>query len=760
MLELLTLAPTAGLTAAALVGRFPRLLNRPRPETALNLALGFALLAALAALAALRLAPAAELSLSGAALARGAFRDTPSLALDLSGALASGAICLGALAAILAARLAGSPLSGQAGALLIAAASCAFVAASASPLGLVTAWLLLDAALFVGGALDRRGLLTAQAGLLLALAALAWLPLGTPGIQAQTLGDSPRLLLLLAASIRMGLFPFWWAIPRTPAGRAWTGACLRLGPTIAGAALAMRLVPAEAASSGSAALIASPALLAILGGALFCRTALHRSARLDWLITYQAGFVLFAPLLGGPDGMRIGLVALIDLALTAIAQYAGADRQGLAPARLGRLVAAASLANLPPSTGFLTRWLLFGALLAGGRNGLVLLLALAAIPVTLAFVVPALRKRPAAVEAGLPPGARGLAAILVLGAAVQGLLGLGLLLGTRFAALEAAWRAVWPMPQGAWIAGALLLPTAAAFAWQRLRRAAPAAPEPAWARALRLTELFDQGRGAAIHLGETAQWALGLVGERRTMAWTLLGALVTGAIFLGGSAWTTLVEQGQAPAPTGSPLAALVALGIAGAMLLVRLPLVNVLSLLAAYLFSAALLVLTPNGSAFPMAVVATIKAVAGGVVVAILAISAVQAPAGARAGASGRPRARLAPPPGWRADLGLPALALAIAVLVALGIPSRTLPEAWPPHFLHAVLILVIGGVLTVVFAGSALQLAAGLLLALCGLELAYARIDAGLLITGGLALFQLLLVTVISIYFDLPERAARGGA
>lgn len=759
MLELLTLAPTAGLAAAALIGRFPRLLTRPRPETALNLALGFALLAALAALAALRLAPATELSLSGAALARGAFRDTPSLALDLSGALASGAICLGALAAILAARLAGSPLTGQAGALLIAAASCAFVAASASPLGLVTAWLLLDAALFVGGALDRRGLLTAQAGLLLALAALAWLPLGTPLIQAQTLDESPRLLLLLAASIRMGLFPFWWAIPRTPAGRAWTGACLRLGPTIAGAALAMRLVPAEPASTGPVPLVAGPALLAILGGALFCRTAIHRSARLDWLTTYQAGFVLFAPVLGGTEGMRIGLIALIDLALTAIGQYAGADRPGLAAARLARLAAAASLANLPPATGFLTRWLLYGALVAGGRTGLVLLLSLAAIPVALAFVVPSLRERRPADETGRAPEARGLAAILVLGAALQGLLGLGLLLGARFGGPRAGWEAVWPMPQGAWIAGALLLPTAAALAWQRLRRTAPVAPEPAWARALRLTELFDQGRGAAIRLGETAQWALGLVGERRTMAWTLLGALVTGAIFLGGSAWTTISEPGQAPASAGGPLAALVAIGIAATMLLVRLPLVHVLSLLAAYLFSAALLVLTPNGSAFPMAVVATIKAVAGGVVVAILAISAVQAPAGG-VGVPDRRRARFAAPPGWRAELGLPALALAIAVLIALGIPSRTLPEAWPPQFLHAVLILVIGGVLTVVFAGGALQLAAGLLLALCGLELAYARIDAGLLITGGLALFQLLLVTVISIYFDLPQRAARGGA
>jgi hypothetical protein len=73
---------------------------------------------------------------------------------------------------------------------------------------------------------------------------------------------------------------------------------------------------------------------------------------------------------------------------------------------------------------------------------------------------------------------------------------------------------------------------------------------------------------------------------------------------------------------------------------------------------------------------------------------------------------------------------------------------------------MLCAGGVLTAVFAGSSLRLAIGVLAALAGFELIYARIDPGLLITGGLAVFQMTFALVASLFLGPapPESAPAG--
>jgi len=132
-----------------------------------------------------------------------------------------------------------------------------------------------------------------------------------------------------------------------------------------------------------------------------------------------------------------------------------------------------------------------------------------------------------------------------------------------------------------------------------------------------------------------------------------------------------------------------------------------------------------------------------------MLALSILQAPIDRRLVAAARRLGQVqAAPRRALSERLVPVLALAIVALVGLGMQPAVLAPYVGPGVLRVGVVLVAGGVVATVFAGSALKLAAGVLIALIGSEAIYASLDPGLLVTGGLAGLQLLFTIVASFF------------
>jgi hypothetical protein len=95
-----------------------------------------------------------------------------------------------------------------------------------------------------------------------------------------------------------------------------------------------------------------------------------------------------------------------------------------------------------------------------------------------------------------------------------------------------------------------------------------------------------------------------------------------------------------------------------------------------------------------------------------------------------------------------VPGLAVVTAGVILFGVHSVVAPKALSDAVLQPAVTLPAAGALTVVFARTPLRLAAGALAILTAFELAYARLDPGLVVTGGLAVFQLLFAIVASYF------------
>lgn len=273
---------------------------------------------------------------------------------------------------------------------------------------------------------------------------------------------------------------------------------------------------------------------------------------------------------------------------------------------------------------------------------------------------------------------------------------------------------------------------------------------------LRLTDLFDMLRSALIGAGRVLHRGLGLVEGRRTMAWTLLAGVTVGLTLLASAGPGT---SEALPLSQGLPAWILAALLVL-ALLLVPMPAVALGVVLGAGLLSGYVLWSSAELQGLPaedfvalpivqdpaaIAVAALVKPLAGLVVVAILTISVLQAPGEG----AGDPRARLLDvPPRVGSEPLLLGLAFLIANFIIAGLRSTTLAVALPPEVLRPALCLIGGGVLVAVFARRPLRLAASVLVALIGFEMIYARIDPGLVVTGGLAAFQILLAILASLF------------
>lgn len=654
-------------------------------------------------------------------------------------------------------------VSSLAGPLGVAAAAALLVSASRVPLGLALGWMALDLALFVGGGGSRRTLLAGQVGFVCVLMGLFALPPGAAVIDPPQLAvaSSGRLQfwLLLASVVRMGLFPLWWAVPRTDSRAPWQGAIVRLACLVAGGYLFLRAMhgtrPGEAMDLASLLPLAL-VLLACSGLAWLARDA---AEALDWRMAGQGALVLLAIRPGGPEFRSVALVLLMNLVLAGLVLYLTSDvarRRGVV---LARRVADASLVGLPLMLGFQGRWPLYADLMnfvPAVLLAIVVATTLAARPriATALPVIPALgRHRP---QEGL---ALLLAAVLVVLGVLPWLLqsilvsttvsnapdALGELLSTLLASNTAG--------QGLVLLGLLVAPP---LMGELLRRA-PLPREPsALARrqrlrqVLSLTALARAGVSGVLAMGEAAQQATGMIEGRRARVWTLLAVVVVSAMMLAPPAAESAHGLGGDPASAVVLLAASLA-GVA--VVLAGRPATTLAAVGAGYILVGAILVAESD-----LWTVAAMVLVTGVLVVAILALAEAQAP---HAGSWGGAAHRLVVAADDFGDPGRLMLALAMGVgLVAVyGIHSVSLPRALPDAVLHPALALAVAGALTAATARAPLRLGGGVLLTLVAFQLAYAQLDPGVTIAAGLAVFQLLFAVILSYYIGLSssvERAA----
>jgi len=188
MIDGITLVPMLALVAGALLCLRPPARLGSRYTYAVLAAVLLALAAALATAVVLWRDRPRSFHLSLSPWSGAIFQSDPALAVDATAAIVLVLLCLCCLVATLAAWSTPRGPAALGGPLLIGAASALMVAAR-TPLGLVSAWLLLDVALFFGARTRRRALLASHLGLLLVLAALIDLPPGGELIDPAELSD-------------------------------------------------------------------------------------------------------------------------------------------------------------------------------------------------------------------------------------------------------------------------------------------------------------------------------------------------------------------------------------------------------------------------------------------------------------------------------------------------------------------------------------------------------------------------------------------
>lgn len=709
-----------------------------------------------------------------------AFQGAPTLDVDLLAG--SFLLLISGLAWLAIASRPSGERRGVDGLLWIAAAAALFVAAGSTPLGIIFGWLALDLAIYVAVGGGRRPLIAGQLGLLLALVGLAGLrqmPGGLSGVTPVGLSPTVGFWLVAAGVIRTGLYPVWWAVPRSSGDRLWAAPAVRLAPTLAGLFLIVRVTGLTPSGQGLSTTALLPALVATLLGAILAWLADDRATALDWQTSHHAGLVFMAATFGGQFGMYLALVLGLDLVLSRSVQYCTAAQTAGRWGRAIRWPVGASLVGLPPTLGFVGRWLLYRELLDNQLTGVLIVTLVAATLVSASLLA-----TPAEDRNGYTPrlgvaAATAVLAILpvvvgvgfeVLQPALHALAGFDVL--SPWADIVATIRNPLAAERGLVLLAGILVPPAAGTMvtwWRRGKRtAASEAGRRGLRHALDLTSAGHVLTRAVAHIGAITQLTSGRSTSRQDMAWTLVAVVAILTAVLAAS------PGSGTPSPAPTPLAAVFLIGavvVAASVLLSAAPAVNLAALAVGYILSAALLALLhtadvaamgPGAALGAPAIVATIKLLSGLLVVGILAIGVLQAPLDRRLASAARRLRRSRSPEDSGSEQLLPALSLAIAVVIAYGIRSTNLPpQLLPDALLQPALVLIAGGVLAVVFARHALHLAGGVLLALMGFELVYSRLDPGLLITGGLASFQLLFAVVASHFVGpaVPPELRPGG-
>ncbi|MFW6097414.1 MAG: proton-conducting transporter membrane subunit [Chloroflexota bacterium] len=238
---------------------------------------------------------------------------------------------------------------------------------------------------------DRLAALPSLLGAGLAAILLLWLAAASAGPQstmatAAEWSTLTQLLILLAAAVQLGVFPFhaWrfrdWDAPASSA------ALLYSAPAAAGGLLLARLESAGDVGLAFALPFTLMGLLALLAGArrAWLSGSIEASLPLA-LIQAQAGLVLLAGVWAGPQAVLAETSVLLLAGGILLLHQAGSREtaSGRLP-QLGPLIALAALAALPLTAGFTGRSAVYDAWLDQGHWLLILVTALLHVPLLLA----------------------------------------------------------------------------------------------------------------------------------------------------------------------------------------------------------------------------------------------------------------------------------------------------------------------------------------------------------------------------------------
>lgn len=287
-------------------------------------------------------------------------------------------------------------------ALWLAAAAVSFCLAG-NPITLMLAWVLVDAAVIATHRYVQPGSARPVRIQTLALNYLGAMLVFMAGIiaagqradlanQVWTIGSMaglPAALLILAAWIRLGGYPFQRGVPDVPRSRA--GTLLRFIPMLAGAYLLTRTAgvagDAPVQGIGWALLLG----LAALAAAALAWLAPARPEALGWLAVYAASLLLLGMTAGQPEVGAYAVLGsfglIVAMAILFLAEpLLGASMGGGARLwlQLTLLVALLSLWGLPITAGFLHRWGVYRTGLDSGQG----------LTVTLTFLASAVAAAP------------------------------------------------------------------------------------------------------------------------------------------------------------------------------------------------------------------------------------------------------------------------------------------------------------------------------------------------------------------------------
>ncbi len=274
-----------------------------------------------------------------------------------------------ALACSLAGRVGRSEGHLYAALFLPLAAALSFVF-SANLITLSLSWVLLDLALCLGAALSGDGGATRSlaanylAGLALLVAVLL---AGEPGQQlflwAEPLPERVLPLLLIAALVRAGFYPFHAGLAMGDGRRPEVRAALLLAPAVAGLYLLARLTTLFGGQPVGVEVFTTLAAASTLASAVLAWLR-EREAVWPWLVINGVGsaFVLWTASGGGEAAVVLWPAANLILALGVlfVERRAAVSLTGHDGERLARLaapgLAVASLLGLPFTLGFAARW--------------------------------------------------------------------------------------------------------------------------------------------------------------------------------------------------------------------------------------------------------------------------------------------------------------------------------------------------------------------------------------------------------------------
>ncbi len=282
------------------------------------------------------------------------------------------------------------------GIFLVAAGGVSLIFA-ADLVTLYLSWGLLDLGLLLLTGFLHRGKAASRTGLrILVVNYLAGLALLASLLLLERLGDSFSLqvtllpsrvlaLIVLAALVRLGLYPALVALPADVEMSLPTVIAWYVIPLSAGGYLLARVLPLVSVTSlwgkevalflGSLALILSPF-------PLWFETSLRKTA--SYIVLNQVGYLTLASAIAGPYSMVIIYSQVIILALalsllflSQVASHGPLPHPYHLWTRSCTFVAVATLVGTPLTIGFVSRWLLYQSLWETGLGPLIFLSLLA-----------------------------------------------------------------------------------------------------------------------------------------------------------------------------------------------------------------------------------------------------------------------------------------------------------------------------------------------------------------------------------------------